>query len=212
MAEYAAAAVDGNDRVTAGPVVVFIGSSEIFGPVRGKGFEGIPLNVIGEMDEPTSALLDHVEEIAAALPDTVVVIAGADEKLARRTVESVVDNMEGFLFRLRQELPTVRILVQSVPPGQAADASFRRNANRHLWQYAALVRGHFLDLWQAFASPDGQWRAEFTDDGRRLNTAGRETWIGELTSAIERVRSLPPSSRPLRIPVHPPQRSDPGAF
>jgi len=101
---------------------------------------------------------------------------------------------------LRAGLPDARILVQSVLPRGREYAEFVKEINRHVWQFAATVKAHYLDLWPVMALDDGELNPVYTTDRLHLNDAGYEAWLSELVPALERVHDLPPSSRPIRLP------------
>ena len=160
-------------------------------------FEAINLGVGGDT---TEGLIERLDEVAAADPDTVVLLIGTNDVANRRAVEQVVRNIETILVNLRSALPDARILLQSVMPRGREYAEFVKEINRHTWQFAATVRAHYLDLWPVMAEADGELKPEYTEDRLHLNEAGYEAWLSELRPALERVQDLPPASRPIRLP------------
>jgi lysophospholipase L1-like esterase len=133
-------------------------------------------------------------------PQTVVLLIGTNDLAERRSIERIVRNIESALVRLHQELPDARILLQSVLPRGREYADNVREINRHIWQFAATQRVHYLDLWPIMADADGALKADYSDDRLHLNEAGYDAWLSELRPAFERVNDLPPMSRPIRLP------------
>lgn len=163
-------------------------------------FPTATIHNLGVGGNTTDDVLNRLDEAIDVQPHTVVLLIGANDLAKRNTVEHTVRNIETILVRLRQELPDSEILVQSVMPRERDYAEDIREINRHVWQFASTVRAHFLDLWPALATQDGELRGEYTSDGLHLTDAGYEAWLSELEPALERIYNLPPKSRPIRLP------------
>src|SRR5205823_13032725 len=69
----------------------------------------------GRAGDTTQDIAERLEEVVAANPSTVVLMAGTNES-RRATVEQVVRGLEDILFQLRHGLPDARLLVCSVLP------------------------------------------------------------------------------------------------
>ncbi|WP_368499572.1 SGNH/GDSL hydrolase family protein [Herbiconiux sp. A18JL235] len=179
---------------------VFIGDSLTEGGSWQEWFPDIEAINLGVGGDTTEGLIERLGEVAEHDPDTVVLLIGTNDVANRRAVEQVVRNIETILVNLRQELPDARILVQSVLPRGREYAEFVKEINRHVWQFAATVKAHYLDLWPVMAEEDGELNPAYTEDRLHLNAAGYEAWLSELEPALERVQGLPPSSRPIRLP------------
>lgn len=186
--------------MTEKPTIVFAGDSLTEGGRWQEWFPDVEAVNLGRSGDTTEGLIERLDEVTALDPDTVVLLIGTNDVANRRAVEQVVRNIETILVMLRQALPDARILVQSVLPRGAEYAEFLREINRHVWQFAATVKAHYLDLWPVMALEDGSLNDAYTDDGLHLNDAGYEAWLTELVPGVERVRDLPPSSRPIRLP------------
>ncbi|QJU53749.1 SGNH/GDSL hydrolase family protein [Herbiconiux sp. KACC 21604] len=179
---------------------VFIGDSLTEGGSWQEWFPDIEAVNLGVGGDTTEGLIERLGEVAEHEPDTVVLLIGTNDVANRRAVEQVVRNIETILVNLRQDLPDARILVQSVLPRGREYAEFVKEINRHVWQFAATVKAHYLDLWPVMAEEDGELNPAYTEDRLHLNAAGYEAWLSELEPALERVQGLPPSSRPIRLP------------
>ena len=186
--------------MTGKPKTVFVGDSLTEGGRWQEWFPELEAFNLGVGGDTTDGLIERIDEVAALDPDTIVLLIGTNDVANRRAVEHVVRGIETVLVNLRSAMPDARILVQSVLPRGAEYAEFVKEINRHVWQFAATVRAHYLDLWPVMAEEDGELRPEFTEDRLHLNAAGYEAWLSELVPALERVHDLPPSSRPIRLP------------
>lgn len=154
---------------------------------------------LGVPGHTSDDLLARLDEIVATAPDEIVMLIGTNDLGLRRSVERVVRNVESALVHLRRELPGVRLLLQSVLPRGADFARPIQETNIHFRQFCATVGAAYLDLWPAMADREGALRSELTEDGLHLNQAGYDAWLDELIPGLDRLRGLPPMSRPLRI-------------
>ena len=180
--------------------VVFVGDSLTEGGSWQEWFAEFEAVNLGVGGDTTEGLMERLDDVSAEDPDTVVLLIGTNDVANRRAVEQVVRNIETILANLRTALPDARILVQSVLPRGREYAEFVKEINRHVWQFAATVKAHFLDLWPVMAEPDGELNPAYTDDRLHLNDAGYQALLSELVPALERVHDLPPSSRAIRLP------------
>lgn len=158
--------------------------------------DAVNLGVPGYTSDDVLATLDDIVEVQ---PDEIYILIGTNDLGLRRSVEHLVRNIEVSLVHLRRELPGVRVLLQSIMPRGADFAPSIQDANIHLRQFCATVRAHYLDLWPAMATSEGALRPELSDDGLHLNANGYEAWLDELRPGVERLRGLPPMSRPMHI-------------
>src|SRR5690606_34455650 len=143
-------------------------------------------------------VLAQIDDIVAVQPEEILMLVGTNVLGMRRSVEHLVRNIEVALVHLRRELPGVRLLLQSIMPRTAEFAPAIQDANIHLRQFCSTVRAHYLDLWPRMATEEGALRSELTDDGLHLSPTGYEVWLDELLPAVERLRDLPPMSRPIQ--------------
>jgi len=182
------------------PVTAFVGDSITAAGAWQEWFAGVDARNFGVDGETTDGLLERLDAVIESDPQTVVLLIGTNDLAERRGIERIVRNIESALVRLHQELPDARILLQSVLPRGREYAENIREINRHIWQFAATQRVHYLDLWPAMADADGELKTDYTDDRLHLNEAGYDVWLSELRPAFERVNDLPPMSRPIRLP------------
>jgi lysophospholipase L1-like esterase len=155
---------------------VFLGDSLT---EQGKWSERFPeLDVVnlGVSGDTTEQVLERLHQVTERPPSTIVVMVGTNDLAWRRSVEQIVRNMESILWRLRNELPEARILVQSVLPRDRELADRVREINIHLRQFAPTVKAEWVDLWPVFAEEDGEIRPELSGDRLHLNEAGYEAW------------------------------------
>lgn len=118
-------------------------------------------------------------------PDTVVLLAGANDFRAGQSVDTVVQNLRTIIETVQRELPNTRILVQSLYPVHPSeeilmsqkllrqlDNSKILAANRELQLVCAELAVSYVDVHARLTDSQGNLRREFTIDGLHLNTAG----------------------------------------
>ncbi|GGK89148.1 lysophospholipase L1-like esterase [Curtobacterium luteum] len=180
------------------PTVLFLGDSITEAGDWENRLPGERTANHGVGGDTTDGVLARLDAVVAAEPEVIVLLIGTNDfGNHRASVEHVVRNVETILVTLRRELPGVRLLLVSVLPRQAEFRAKIEEANRHLRQFVATCHAQYLDAWPALA--DGDHLADrFTDDGLHLNDEGYRAYLDELEPALERVRGLPPMSRPFR--------------
>jgi lysophospholipase L1-like esterase len=178
--------------------VVFIGDSLTEGGDWAGWFPELNAINLGVGGSTTEDVLARLDEVVAAAPDEIVLLIGTNDLGMRRSVESMVRNIQSILVDLRRDLPGSRMLVQSIMPRGREFADRIRDANIHLRQFSATVHAQFLDLWPTMALEDGELNPAFSDDRLHLNASGYEAWLSELRPALERLRDLPPMTSPIR--------------
>jgi lysophospholipase L1-like esterase len=172
------------DSAPDGPLLLLGDSLTEGGPWQ-EAFPDREVVNAGRSGDTTADIAARLEEVVAAKPAAVVLMAGTNES-RRATVEQVVRGLEDILFQLRHELPDARLVVASVLPRERERADWIREVNIHVRQFAPTVKAEFLDLWPVFAEEDGELRAEYTPDRLHLTEAGYDAWAGELRSLLER--------------------------
>jgi lysophospholipase L1-like esterase len=165
-----------------GPLLLLGDSLTEGGPWQ-EAFAEVDVVNAGRAGDTTADIAERLEDVVAAGPATVVVMAGTNES-RKATVEQVVRGLEDILFQLRHELPEARLLVCSVLPRERERADWIRDVNIHVRQFAPTVKAEFVDLWPVFAEEDGELRADLTTDRLHLTDAGYAAWVQELRGVL----------------------------
>ncbi|MEN0103276.1 MAG: GDSL-type esterase/lipase family protein [Curtobacterium sp.] len=178
-------------------LVLFLGDSITAGGTWDERFPDERTLNLGISGDTTDGVLERLDEVVQAAPDAIVLLIGTNDfGNHRKSAEHVVRNVETILVTLRRELPGVRLLLVSILPRQAEFTPRIEEANRHLRQFVATCHAQYLDAWPALA--DGDHLAEqYTEDGLHLTDDGYRAYVAELGPALERLRGLPPMSRPI---------------
>ena len=171
---------------------VFLGDSLTEGGNWADWFPDLEVVNLGVSGDTTEKVLERLPEVCEKSPSTVVVMIGTNDLAWRRGVEQIVRNVESILWRLRNDLPDARLIIQSVLPRDREMADRVRDINIHIRQFASTVHAEWVDLWPAFAEEDGEIKAELSPDRLHLNEAGYEAWAGVLR---EHLSATPGSGR-----------------
>jgi lysophospholipase L1-like esterase len=188
-----------NSDLSSAESIVFVGDSITAGGDWQSWFPEYRVSVEATPGDATDRLNERLPAIVELQPETLAILIGANDFGQSRSVEFVVRSIEYFLAMVRQDVPGVRTLVQSILPRGREYSVDIQDANRHLRQYAQNIHAQYLDLWASMATDEGELRPEFTTDRLHLTPAGYEAWLGELRPALERLRDAPPMSRPISI-------------
>jgi lysophospholipase L1-like esterase len=191
--------MDDNQEAEARESILFVGDSITAAGSWQEWFPEFDVRVAAEPGDTTDRLGERLPAVVESQPTNIVILIGANDFGANRSVEYVVRSIEYFLAVVRQDVPGCRMLVQSIMPRGREYAEDIKSANRHLRQYSQNVHAQYLDLWPAMALEDGELKPELTNDRLHLTEAGYETWLSELQPALERLRDAPPMSRPISI-------------
>jgi lysophospholipase L1-like esterase len=180
--------------------IAFVGDSLVAGGRWEEWFPDFDVHNFGVAGSTTDDLLTRLDDIVQTQPDEIVLLAGTEDLTRRGSVEHVVRNIETALVTLRRELPGTRLLLVSILPRGHEFADRVKEANRHLWQFAATVHGQYLDAWPGLALEDGELNPVYTADRLHLNDEGYEAWLAELRPGLQRLRDQPPMSGVITLP------------
>ncbi len=180
------------------PTVLFLGDSITEQGSWDQWLPGERTSNQGVGGDTTDGVLARLDVVIAEQPEVIVLLIGTNDfGNHRSSVEHVVRGVESILVTLRRELPGVRLLLVSILPRQADWCAKIEEANRHLRQFVATCHAQYLDLWPALAEDD-HLAERYTEDDLHLNADGYRAVVDELVPALERVRGLPPMSRPIQ--------------
>ncbi len=154
-------------------------------------------------DDATSRGVLHYypQVMARRRPKTVVVHIGENDIAYGATVEATADNVLALIGRIRNDLPTARILYLSLKPSPARWSFWPQL--QALGRNVAARSGHrggfeFVDIGNTLLTPNGQLQPElYQPDGLHLNPQGYVRWKAILDDQLLRQSSLS-STAPIR--------------
>lgn len=168
------------------PTTVFLGDSLTAEGAWDEWFPDRRVVNLGVGGDTTESVLERLDQVVEEHPSTIVLMIGTNDLAWRRSVEQIVGGVESILWRLHQELPEARILVQSVLP-RAEDYTDRiKDINIHLRQFASTVKAEWVDLWPVFADDKDELRTDYSEDRLHVNAQGYAAWREELVRALDK--------------------------
>jgi lysophospholipase L1-like esterase len=109
-------------------------------------------------------------------PRMIILHVGGNDVHNGKTPERVLEDFKTFIARIHAALPNMPIAFSSITPGPGRwdEADRRKRTNQTIKDYVATQQGlHFIDLWDAMLTPEGQPREElWVEDRVHPNHAG----------------------------------------
>lgn len=146
--------------------------------------------------EQSEGLLQRLELLDEAQIETIFLMIGINDLIAGKPQDALVRNVEAAIAYLRDKHPDTRIVVQSILPHGAENATWEgrdrllvlpnariRQVNAALAQIAPDYDAEYLDLHSLFVNGNGDLRSELTTDGLHLNDRGY--WVWRTAIALE---------------------------
>jgi lysophospholipase L1-like esterase len=124
-----------------------------------------------------SDILQYFDRIVRPYePRFIVLHVGGNDLTQGKTSEQIIGAFKTFVERVRARHPNVPIAFTSITPspGRWAQAETRKSVNAAIKAYVATQKNlHFIDLWDAMLTPDGQPREDiWVADRIHPNQAG----------------------------------------
>jgi lysophospholipase L1-like esterase len=143
----------------------------------------------GISGETSTGLLKRLDIFDRTKPQVIFLMIGINDLIRGQSDEVILDNQRQIMRYLRITHPRAQVVVQSILPHGAEDASWEgrdkllaipnsriRQLNQQL-QRIAIKRGvKYLELYPLFANQQGNLRPELSTDGLHLSPAGYLVW------------------------------------
>jgi lysophospholipase L1-like esterase len=138
----------------------------------------------------TSDLLHYTDRLVLPYkPRMIIVHVGGNDIHLGKSPERVLVDFKAFVTKVRAALPDVPIAWSSITPGPGRwDEAIPRKATNHLVkEYIATQPGlHFIDLWDAMLTTDGQPREDlWVADRIHPNHAGYKIRVEIMRPLLE---------------------------
>jgi lysophospholipase L1-like esterase len=147
----------------------------------------------GISGETSNGLLKRLKIFDRTQPEVIFVMIGINDLIRGISDEVIVDNQRQMINYLRKTHPTAQIVVQSILPHGAEEATWKgrdklltvansriRELNQQLQSQSSKKGVKYLDLYPLFTNKQGNLRREFTTDGLHLNPEGYIVWRSAL--------------------------------
>nr|WP_228014713.1 SGNH/GDSL hydrolase family protein [Fortiea sp. LEGE XX443] len=139
--------------------------------------------------ESSGGLLKRLDLFDSTKPEVIFVLIGINDLIRGESDEVILNNQRQIIRYLRKAHPTAQVVVQSILPHGAAEATWEgrdkllalpnsriRQLNQQLQRIAAKRGVKYLDLYSLFANQQGNLRRELSTDGLHLSPAGYLVW------------------------------------
>ncbi|MFN6486387.1 MULTISPECIES: SGNH/GDSL hydrolase family protein [unclassified Nostoc] len=147
----------------------------------------------GISGETSNGLLKRLKIFDRTQPEVIFVMIGINDLIRGINDGEILDNQRQILNYLRKTHPTTQIVVQSILPHGAEEATWKgrdkllavsnsriRKLNQQLQSISTKKGVKYLDLYPLFTNKQGNLRHEFTTDGLHLSPEGYIVWRSAL--------------------------------
>jgi lysophospholipase L1-like esterase len=160
-------AYEAADQVTPSPkgAILLVGDSQFYRwKTLNEDLPGYTLINRGIDSFQFNDILYFIERIVLPYkPRLIVLHVGGNDVHNGKTAEQVLADFKTFVAKVRAVQPQVPIVFSSITPGPGRwdEADKRRQTNKLLKDYIATQKNlHFINLWDAMLTKDGQPREE----------------------------------------------------
>ncbi|MBN3894724.1 MAG: G-D-S-L family lipolytic protein [Nostoc sp. NOS(2021)] len=147
----------------------------------------------GISGETSNGLLKRLKIFDRTQPEVIFVMIGINDLIGGMSDRVILDNQRQIINYLRKVHPTAQIVVQSILPHGAEEATWKgrdkllivansriRELNQQLQSISTKKGVKYLDLYPLFTNKQGNLRREFTTDGLHLSPEGYVVWRSAL--------------------------------
>ena len=157
--------------------VLFVGDSITYGGGDwSRWFPGVVTSNQGIGGDRTAALLGRMTTITRGTPERVFLMIGTNDLSGGLSPEEAAMGAIDVARGIRAGIPGADLYVQSILPREAAMTEAVRAVNARLAAAAGEVGYTYLDIFGAFAAPDGTLRSDLTEDDLHLTDEGYALW------------------------------------
>ncbi len=165
--------------------IVFLGNSLTHG-CEWHELLGMP-NVVnrGINGDIVEGINERLASVVNGHPAKIFLMVGANDVSHDLTADSIVTAVCGLIDHIRQATPSTRLYVQSMLPINNSFGRYKkmigkeqviRDINAKLEPEAVKRGATWINLHPSFCDPEGNLRADFTNDGLHLLAPGYLVW------------------------------------
>ncbi|HNR02023.1 MAG TPA: GDSL-type esterase/lipase family protein [Anaerolineaceae bacterium] len=171
--------------------IVFLGDSITDGGCWEELFPGVPLKNRGINADDTHGVLKRLDEILIPQPRAIFLLIGTNDLpwFTYRNDETILKTYSRILDRCRALSPDTVVYIQSLLPRRKSFAARIRRINTQLEALAEQHGYPFINLYPAFADPEGALQASLTNDHLHLMAEGYTRWVEILRPHIDQLMS-----------------------
>lgn len=175
---------------TAPESIVFLGNSLTQQCEWAELFNNPAIKNRGITGDMTTGVLARLDEIVAAKPRKLFLLIGVNDLLFHPP-SIILENYQQILQKIKKDSPATQVYVQSIlPVNNALRSTGIKNAdirvvNSGIQALAKEFDFPYLDLYQAFVTPEGRMNQKYTYDGIHLNGEGYLNWKQAIATHVE---------------------------
>lgn len=137
--------------------------------------------------ETAAQVLERIDSVAYD-PAAVFLLIGTNDLTLGYSIESITENVEKIIERVKELAPGAPIHVQSVMPRGPRWRQRVLRLNAAVSQVARRTGAQYVDLWPALEGVDGALKRNYTMDDLHLTGAGYRAWVEVLRPVMATVR------------------------
>lgn len=167
--------------------IVFVGDSITDGANWHELFPGLPVKGRGINNDNSMGVLNRIDATLVGHPKAVFLLIGTNDLpfFEYRSDPKILATYANIFNKCQVDSPETKVFVQSILPRKKGFANRIRGLNTALKALTESYGYTFVDLFDHFATPQGQLRDEFTNDHLHLMSAGYDVWVKVITPYIE---------------------------
>jgi len=135
----------------------------------------------GICGDTTDGILNRISDIIESKPQKLFLMIGINDLNQGISVDEITNNYQLILETLRNQIPEVKIFIQSLLP---INNQLRNNdvnqkiidLNANLKELAQAFSSQYINLFSAFLDQNNQLDIQYTSDGVHLNGQGYLVW------------------------------------
>jgi len=164
--------------------VLFVGDSITEGGDWAGLFPSVPTANHGVGWDTIDGVKARLPQIILNNPDKIFIMIGTNDIGYNSEAADMAAKLEGVIQGLRSSRPEAELFLQSVLPREESKIGIVAPINMEFAKLATDKNITFINLTSNFSDPKGRLRAELTNDGLHLNSAGYAVWAEAIRSSV----------------------------
>jgi lysophospholipase L1-like esterase len=172
--------------------VVFLGDSITDGARWHELFPYLPAKNRGINADTLSGVLHRIGDTLAGHPAALFLLIGTNDLpwFMFHDDANILKTYEAVVSRCKAQSPDSQVFIQSILPRHRRFAKRIQTINAQLEALALRCGCTFVNLYPHFAGPNGELRADFTNDNLHLMASGYARWVEILTPYLVPFKSV----------------------
>ncbi|WP_165040390.1 GDSL-type esterase/lipase family protein [Dysgonomonas sp. ZJ709] len=148
----------------------------------------------GIAGDNTEGMLARIDEIIAAKPKKLFIMAGINDISLSRSNKKIINNISTMIVMIKEGSPDTQIYLQSVLPINNEVGIYSRlkkkektieKLNKELHKLSKKENLVFINIYPSFLIKKRQLDARYTTDGLHLNEEGYTVWVNQIQYFVE---------------------------